>query len=823
MKTRALGRPNFFIHCFVALTLCLSSLAREREATPAKQISVPPGFKVELIRSAATNEGSWISMTFDDKGRLYLGRDDAGIARLTFGKAGITHERLDDKLRHCRGVLFAHGALYVNATDSKGFYRLRDTDGDDRFDEVKLLKAFDYRSRYGHGQNQLTLGPDNAIYLIIGNDVSFPERFDVHSPYRDPKNDHLIIDPRDADQDNRVGTIVRTDADGRRWEILAGGFRNQVDMAFNAEGEMFTWDADMELDVGLPWYRPTRLNHIVSAGEYGWRWGTGKWPAYYADSLPSNMDTGLGSPTGLLFGARGKFPAKYRRGIFMGEWQNGRILLATLEPKGASYNASYEVFAEGAPMNVCDMEFGPDGAMYFITGGRGSQSGLYRISFTASIIREPAKTAVQLQHEADCAQFRAVRRLLETFHVKRDPRAVDLAWPHLDSTDPWLRYAARLAVERQDIAQWRPRALAERRSTASIHALLALSRVGTQHDQPEVIAAMQKWSLARLDKDQRLAALRAYMLCFIRLGAPDEKQAAAIAGKLMAHYPNESSAVTMELAELLVYLAAPEIVNKALARMQSASSQEEQIHHAQLLSRVKAGWSPPARRHYLDWLLKARAFKGGHLLPTALKNIRTDFIAQLGTEERATFAVTLAELERPLVAPVVPVAPVQKVWTLAEFEMELARPLANRSFQSGQAAFAAAACVTCHRVGDEGGAVGPDLTAVGKRFDLRLLLESILEPSKVLDPKYRQTTYQLDDGKEVEGRTVGVNGNNLVVEINPITQETVTVLRGKIKHTRVSEISPMPAGLADTLTKEQVIDLLAYLRTGGDARDPVFK
>ena len=825
MRTRSSRLPHFTIHSIIALTfLCgLLALAREPVATPASQITVPPAFKVELLRSAATNEGSWISMTFDEKGRLYLGRDDAGIARLTFGKAGITHERVDDTLRHCRGILFAHGALYVNATDSKGFYRLRDTNGDDKFDEVKLLKAFDYRSRYGHGQNQIVLGPDKAIYLVIGNDVSFPDGFDPNSPYRHPQNDHLLIEPRDADQDNRVGTIVRTDPDGKRWEILAGGFRNQVDMAFNAEGEMFTWDADMEWDVGLPWYRPTRLNHILSAGEYGWRWGSGKWPAYYADSLPSNMDTGLGSPTGILFGARGKFPGKYRRGIFMGEWQNGRILLATLEPKGSSYTASYEVFAEGAPMNVCDMEFGPDGALYFITGGRGSQSGLYRVSFQASIIREPAKTAAQLQHEADCARFRAVRRLLETFHVKTDPRGIDLAWPHLESTDPFLRYAARLAIERQEVALWKKRALAERRSTASIHALLALSRVGTKQDQPEIIAALHALPLARLDKDQLLAALRAYMLCFIRLGAPDGKQAAAIAERLASHYPHENSAVTMELAELLVYLAAPGIVDKALARMQTATSQEEQIHHAQILSRIKAGWSPAARRQFLEWCLKARAFKGGHLLPAALKNIRTDFIAQLGAGERESFAAILTELERPPVAPVTPAAPFQKQWALADFEKELGHPLAGRSFQSGKAAFAAAACVTCHRVGDEGGAVGPDLSAVGKRFDLRLLLESILEPSKVLDPKYRQTTFLLADGNDVSGRTVGVSGNNLVVETNPITQAQVTIARGAIKLSRVSEVSPMPSGLADSLAKEQLLDLLAYLRAGGNPRDPAFQ
>ncbi len=46
---------------------------------------------------------------------------------------------------------------------------------------------------------------------------------------------------------------------------------------------MFVYDADMEWDFGMPWYRPTRVNHATSGSELGWRSGTGKWPAYYVD------------------------------------------------------------------------------------------------------------------------------------------------------------------------------------------------------------------------------------------------------------------------------------------------------------------------------------------------------------------------------------------------------------------------------------------------------------------------------------------------------------------------------------------------------------
>ena len=288
---------------------CLA-YAEEPAATPVTSITIPSGFRVELLRSAGKGEDSWISMTFDDSGRLILGLDTKGLARLKLNDdpKKTTFEMIEKTFKHSRGVLYAHNSLYVSATNSKGFYRLKDTNGDDTFDDVKLLKQFNYKSRYGHGNNQLVLGPDNMIYLVNGNDVSFPKGTSTTSPYRNPKNDHLLPNPHDAGEDDRVGSILRIDPEGKEYKVMAGGFRNQFDMAFSSEGEMFTFDADMEWDIGQPWYRPTRINHIISGGEYGWRWGTGKWPEYYADSLPATLNTGLGSPTGWSLVPKASFP-----------------------------------------------------------------------------------------------------------------------------------------------------------------------------------------------------------------------------------------------------------------------------------------------------------------------------------------------------------------------------------------------------------------------------------------------------------------------------------------------------------------------------------
>ena len=91
--------------------------------------------------------------------------------------------------------------------------------------------------------------------------------------------------------------------------MFVGGFRNAYDLAFNRDGELFTFDSDMEWDIGLPWYRPTRVNHLIPGAEFGWRSGWSTWPDYFVDSLPATIDIGRGSPTGVEFYDHTRFPA----------------------------------------------------------------------------------------------------------------------------------------------------------------------------------------------------------------------------------------------------------------------------------------------------------------------------------------------------------------------------------------------------------------------------------------------------------------------------------------------------------------------------------
>ena len=146
-----------------------------------------------------------------------------------------------------------------------------------------------------HGPHAVELGPDGNLWVMAGNHTKPPEGLSPDSPHKNYAEDHVL--PRQPDGNGHAtgvmapgGYICRVSPDGAKWDFFCGGFRNQFDFAFNVDDELFAFDADMEYDWGMPWYRPTRVNHAVSGAEFGWRYGTGKWPEYYADSLGAAVD-----------------------------------------------------------------------------------------------------------------------------------------------------------------------------------------------------------------------------------------------------------------------------------------------------------------------------------------------------------------------------------------------------------------------------------------------------------------------------------------------------------------------------------------------------
>jgi putative heme-binding domain-containing protein len=163
-----------------------------------------------------------------------------------------------------------------------------------------------------------------------------------------------------------------------------------------------------------------------------------------------------------------------------------------------------------------------------------------------------------------------------------------------------------------------------------------------------------------------------------------------------------------------------------------------------------------------------------------------------------------------------------KAWTMADLEPALPQVAKGRNFNRGKEAYEAAQCILCHKFGNEGGAVGPDLTAISSRFKSRDILESIIDPSKVISEQFQNTILDLKDGDTVDGRILEETADSVIIQPNPLQPEKLTVKKSDIKDRRPSKLSPMPQGLANILRKNEILDLLAYLESAGRKDAPMF-
>ncbi|GIW88007.1 MAG: hypothetical protein KatS3mg108_2331 [Isosphaeraceae bacterium] len=803
-------------------------------------VRIAPGFQIERIYDVPkATQGSWVALCVDPQGRLIAADQTGQLYRLRPPPPGrsdpVQPEPLTLELAGAHGLLCAFDSLYVmvNERGTHGLYRVRDTDGDDRYDQVQLLREIQGGGE--HGMHSIVLSPDGtSLYVVCGNTAELT-RIDASRVPLVWGEDNLASRIPTGFMDDSLapqGWIARTDPDGQRWELIAAGLRNPFDIAFNTDGELFTYDADMEWDIGAPWYRPTRVNHVISGAEFGFRNGSAKWPAHYIDSFGAVVDIGPGSPTGITFGYGAHFPPKYRDALFLSDWSFGKVRAVHLKPQGATYTAEVEDFLSGQPLPVTDLVINPhDGAMYLAVGGRGAQSAVYRVTYVGG---ESAALADPPPDAGQAAERRAVRHRLEAFHGHPDPEAIATVWPYLADPDRAIRYAARTALEWQDPASWRDRALSETNPRIAIAALVALVRVSGRDPLhrspsdpspdptllPRLLQALEAIDWNRLSNPDRADLLRAYALAFIRLGRPDEAARSRLATRWEALFPTRVVELDQQLAELLVYLDAPQAAAKLVAAMQSAPTQEEQIHYALVLRNLKTGWTNDLRAAYFRWFNEtASAYRGGNTFASSLKTIRDQAVANLSESEREALRPVLdAAPVRKSLRDLLAERPIVRTWTLDELVPIVERGLAEpRDRDRGRQLYATVACAACHRFGREGDGVGPDLTAVGGRFGVRDLLEAIVEPSKVISDQYGAVTIATRDGRIINGRVGNLFGDSLAVIEDMFDPGRSTMIRrSDIEEMKPSDISPMPQGLLDSLRADEIQDLIAYLLAGPD-------
>ncbi|MES2791668.1 MAG: HEAT repeat domain-containing protein, partial [Planctomycetota bacterium] len=729
------------------------------------RFEVAPGFELKRIAEPEL-VGSLVAISWGNRGRLLASREGGPILNLIDENQDGTYDKVtefSDKIKSCQGLCQVGDLLYAvgDGPQGAGVYRLTDANHDDQADSVELL--MNTKGGMGeHGPHDVVFGPDGSLYHNLGNHAWITASPEATTPCRNYIEGNLLTPPFEDANGHAVGikapggTIWRFSPDGKRWWLETMGFRNQYDIAFNSKGDLFTFDSDMEWDVNLPWYRPVRINHCIPGAEFGWRSGAANWPDYFFDSLPGTIDIGRGSPTGVLFYEHSHFPEKYRGAMLNCDWSMGRLIVSYFKKEGASYTGTYDNLVTGNPLNISDVEVDRDGTVVFSTGGRNTEGGVYRVTFTGekpvpttspqttdeilavpqgqsawareliaqgqtalgtdweakilekvatgtpaqktrglSILAQsgklPSVQTLQKVTEDGDAGVRAfatwllgqhatpdvgpiLEKLLEDTDLTVQRRACEAfvrsgveapvapLLKLLASPDRWLRFAARLTLERVPLDKWKTEGLASKTSSDVVfNVILALLRTDPQRTTVEEIDNVIKKSgfksstvndevRARQGRDMlRLAELTA-------LTYPEEwlaKTGKSLGKELsrlirQKHTPEgklppvvaallKDEFVLHEAARLVAYAQAPDAPENLLGLMGKTTDTISQIHYALCLRYAKEGWTPDAKQRLLKWYESTRELEGGHSLQGYLRNIVGGTLDYFTPEDRAAY------------------------------------------------------------------------------------------------------------------------------------------------------------------------------------------
>lgn len=340
------------------------------------------------------------------------------------------------------------------------------------------------------------------------------------------------------------------------------------------------------------------------------------------------------------------------------------------------------------------------------------------------------------------------------------------------------------------------------------------------------IKGLTKWPLDRLGEEAFLMKLRLIGISFARHGVPEPMRTMALS-KLERQFPARTAALNRELSALLVALGSGEVVGKALALRDAAATEAEAVHFQAVLRMATNGWSRVDRERYFTWFHRRppavyspsvvkwfadAGFKpvNGSAFEGFLRVIRQQAFATLSDNEKGELAPWVKGIAfyEPSPTEAVRRRAAVRHWTTADLVDRIGK---GGDPTRGKRVWQEAQCAACHRLGGSGGDQGPDLTGVGSRFSRVDLLRSLTEPSAVVSEQYQDVVLSLRNGEKVTGRVRGEADGRLTVRVDPVSGRDRVVTVSDVVAREASKVSPMPEGLLDPFTAEEVVDLVAYL------------
>ena len=148
----------------------------------------------------------------------------------------------------------------------------------------------------------------------------------------------------------------------------------------------------------------------------------------------------------------------------------------------------------------------------------------------------------------------------------------------------------------------------------------------------------------------------------------------------------------------------------------------------------------------------------------------------------------------------------------------------GRSFNHGKQMFAVGTCIACHKMEGVGVEFGPDLTKFDPKWKPLDILKEIVEPSARINEKFQTWIVETTSGKKITGLILEETGDTIKMIENPLAKaEPIVIKKADIETRKKSDISTMPKGLVDKMSKDEILDLIAYIYSRADKNHEMFK